>query len=386
MNRLTAYAGAALLLVGVAGGLVFVRATTGISEVFAPSAGSPAREESRPSLYTASSARAGSVAEPAPTPATSAKTSAAKRSPASSKNNFSSAASPATAPVSPAAATETPRASLADASASLRAALVNIMCYAPAGSALHSISGSGVVIDPKGVILTNAHVAQYFLLADQGVSCVIRSGSPATDEYQASLEYISPAWIQANAGILSENMPSGTGEHDYALLAITGSASSAPLPAQFPSIALALAPPASGTPVVIASYGAQFLNTAQIQSHLSPTVVYGSVKGIYTFGTSTVDVLALGGSAAAQEGSSGGGVASARGRLVGVITTSTVTGPTYDRSLNAITASYIQADYLNESGAPIEQLLAQRPADAAAQFAPRIPALEATVMSALGGP
>ena len=259
------------------------------------------------------------------------------------------------------------------------------MCYAPAGSTLHSISGSGVIIDPKGVILTNAHVAQYFLLANKGVSCVIRSGSPAVDEYQASLEYISPAWIQANAGVLSESMPFGTGEHDYALLAITGSTSSDPLPALFPFIPLASTSSASGTPVVIASYGAQFLNTAQIQSHLTPTIVYGSVKGVYTFGTSTVDVLALGGSAAAQEGSSGGGVVNATGALVGVITTSTITGPTYDRSLNAITTSYIQADFLNESGEPIAQLLAQPPADAAAQFAAHIPSLEAVVEAALGG-
>ena len=37
-----------------------------------------------------------------------------------------------------------------DASAvTLRAALVNIICYAPAGSGLRSISGSGVIVDPK---------------------------------------------------------------------------------------------------------------------------------------------------------------------------------------------------------------------------------------------
>ena len=382
MKRVTAYMGAALCLVGVTGWLIFVRATPGTSGVFASSTSSLAREALRPSspAYAESTA-----SESTSVSAPSTQTLRTKRSLSLSKSSVPATASSATAPASPAAATEVQGSPLADVSASLRAALVNIMCYAPAGSALHSISGSGVIIDPNGVILTNAHVAQYFLLADRGVSCVVRSGSPATDEYQASLEYISPAWIQANAGVLSENMPLGTGEHDYAFLAITGSASSAPLPAQFPFMALALAPPASGTPVVIASYGAQFLNAAQIQSHLSPTVVYGSVKGVYTFGTSTVDVLALGGSAAAQEGSSGGGVANAWDKLVGIITTSTVTGPTYDRSLNAITASYIQADYLNESGTTIWQLLAQPPADAAAQFAPHIPALEATIMAALGG-
>src|SRR3989344_5772331 len=209
-----------------------------------------------------------------------------------------------------------------DASAvALRAALVNIICYAPAGSSLRSISGSGVIVDSKGIILTNAHIAQHFLLADRAVSCTIRAGSPAVDSYTASLIYISPAWIQANANILTQTNPSGTGEYDFAFLAITksaprndsGQATTAPLPSSFPFIPLATAPPPISTPVVIASYGAQFLESSQIQSFLFPTVVFGSVKDVFTFATTTIDVLALGGSVAAQEGSSGGGVAGRNG-------------------------------------------------------------------------
>src|SRR3989338_8466958 len=127
-----------------------------------------------------------------------------------------------------------------DASAvALRAALVNIICYAPAGSGLRSISGSGVIVDSKGIILTNAHIAQHFLLADRAVSCTIRVGSPAVDSYTASLIYISPAWIQANANILTQTNPSGTGEYDFAFLAITKSATSVALPSSFPFISLA---------------------------------------------------------------------------------------------------------------------------------------------------
>ena len=273
-----------------------------------------------------------------------------------------------------------PAVDFAAASAQLRAALVNIMCYAPASSSLHSISGSGVIIDSKGVILTNAHVAQYFLLADQGVTCVIRNGSPAADQYEAKLEYLSPAWVAENAGVLTERMPTGTGEHDYALLAITSSATEKPLPAYFPAISLASAPPRQGSDVVIASYGAQFLNTVQIQTDLFPTVVYGSVKGVFTFATTSVDVLALGGSAAAQEGSSGGGVANGESQLVGLITTSTVTGATATRSLNAITVSYIRADYAAQTGSSLESLLAQDPASAAQAFAQQIPTLESAVL------
>ncbi len=271
-----------------------------------------------------------------------------------------------------------------DASAvTLRAALVNIICYAPAGSGLRSISGSGVIVDPKGIILTNAHIAQNFLLADRNVSCTIRAGSPAIDTYKASLIYISPAWIQANANILTQTNPSGTGEYDFAFLAITKSATSAALPSSFPFIPLATAPPPIGTPVVIASYGAQFLESNQIQSFLFPTIVFGSVKDVFTFAATTIDVLTLGGSAAAQEGSSGGGVADGNGKLVGTITTSTTNGPTDTRKLDAITASYIRAEYANETGRALDLLLTEATSTSVANFAPQIPALESILTANL---
>lgn len=271
-----------------------------------------------------------------------------------------------------------------DASAStLRAALVNIMCYVPAGSGLHSISGSGVIVDPKGIIITNAHIAQYFLLADRSVSCTIRAGSPAADSYRAKLIFISPSWINANNALLTEATPSGTGEHDFAFLAITKSATSAALPSFFQFIPLATTPPRSGMPVVIASYGAQFLDPGQVQNSLFPTVVFGSVKDVFTFATNTIDVLALGGSAAAQEGSSGGGIADAEGELTGVITTSTVSGDTSSRSLGAITSSYIRADYASETGQALDLLLAEPTATAVTDFAPQIPALESILTARL---
>lgn len=271
-----------------------------------------------------------------------------------------------------------------DASAStLRSALVNIICYAPAGSRLRSISGSGVIINEKGIILTNAHIAQNFLLADRNVSCTIRAGNPAVDKYKASLIYIPSAWVGANAKILTESNPSGTGEYDFALLAISKSVTRDELPSSFPSIPLATSPSNIGTPVVIASYGAQFLESNQIQSSLFPTVVFGSVKDVFTFANNTIDVLALGGSAAAQEGSSGGGVSDGNGELVGTITTSTTQGATDTRKLDAITASYIRSEYANETGSAIDLLLAKPTATAVADFAPKIPELESILTAQL---
>lgn len=301
--------------------------------------------------------------------------------PASVASTQPAAKSVSSAPM-PLTASET--ASLDASALTLRSALVNIICYAPAGSGLHSISGSGVFIDPKGVILTNAHIAQYFLLAARGVSCDIRTGSPAVDKYDAALAHISPKWVSANVSVLTETSPSGTGEYDFAFLAVTKSALGAPLPSSFPYIPLATSAPSQyGMPVAIASYGAQFLAANQVQSSLFPTIVFGSVKDVFTFASSTIDVLALGGSAAAQEGSSGGGVADASGALTGVITTSTTEGATDTRSLTAITASYIRAEYAKETGRALDLLLAEPTATAIADFAPRIPALEALITAHL---
>ena len=272
-----------------------------------------------------------------------------------------------------------------DASAAaVRGALVNILCYAPAGSGLRSISGSGVFVDPKGIILTNAHIGQYFLFANRGVSCTIRTGSPATDSYKAVPVYISPEWINKNASSIAQDAPTGTGEYDFAFLAIERSATKSALPPLFPSVSLALVPVQAGTPIVIASYGAQFLESSQVLSSLFPTAVFGSVKDVFTFATSTIDVLALGGSPAAQEGSSGGGVASAAdGALVGVITTSTVSGSTDTRKLSAITASYIRAEYARDTGNSLELLLTKPITQVIEDFVPKISPLEAILSANL---
>lgn len=293
---------------------------------------------------------------------------------------------PVSAPVTtpaPAPLPSSGSSSLDSVASTLRNALVNIICYAPAGGTLRSISGSGVIVDPKGIILTNAHIGQYFLLNDGDVDCTIRTGGPAVPAYKAALMYISPSWIQANPNVLTQASPSGTGEFDYAFLAITKSATATALPGDFPFIPLAESPVPTGTPIVIGSYGAQFLDSSQIQSALYPTIVFGSIKDVFTFALNSIDVLALGGSAAAQEGSSGGGVVDASGRLVGTITTSTVEGATDTRNLVAISASYIRSQYAHEMDSTLNDLLSESTSFSVADFAPQIPQLRSIVTAQL---
>ena len=84
------------------------------------------------------------------------------------------------------------------------------------GETIRLATGSGVIIDPRGIILTNAHVAQNFLFENAptfgNTDCIIRAGSPASPFYDAEILYISPSWIKENAQSFKEEDPIGTGE------------------------------------------------------------------------------------------------------------------------------------------------------------------------------
>ncbi len=255
--------------------------------------------------------------------------------------------------------------------ARLKEALVNILCSS-GDPRIRPTTGTGVLISDKGYILTNAHLAQYFLLAgdpSSGVSCVLRIGSPAHDRYRARAAFVSPSWIRENVSVLRSSNPTGTGENDFAILAIVGSVTNEPLPSAHPFIPLATQEPHTKEPVVIGSYGAQFINSIEIQTALYPTLAFANIKEVFTFASSTIDVLTIEGSVAAQKGSSGGGLARVPGALVGIITTSTVEGSTAERTLASITLPYIAREYARETGHTLATLLSRSPIEAVAEFA-----------------
>lgn len=244
----------------------------------------------------------------------------------------------------------------------VRAALVNIICTTPASGPFESISGSGIIIDPRGVILTNAHVAQFFLLKDYPtpnfVQCVVRTGSPASPKYTAELMFLPPSWIRDNAQKIDDEAPRGTGERDYALLRITGGVSSSiTLPPLFPYLLVSTAPPSVGDQVLQAGYAAGFLGGITIQNNLFASTAWTQIRDIFTFNANTVDLVALGGSVVAQSGSSGGPVVNQEAVTVGVIVTSSGTGDTSNRNLQAITTSYIVRDFEQERGKSLSQAL-----------------------------
>jgi S1-C subfamily serine protease len=241
---------------------------------------------------------------------------------------------------------------------SLKGAIVNILCVARDGS-LRSISGSGVVVDSRGIVMTAAHVAQMFLLeAYRGtdkVSCTVRTGSPAKSMYLAHLIYIPESWIEDNSTTLISSQPTGTGEHDYALLAITSSVTGSSLPGSFPAIELSSRTSRVGDTAFLGTYGSQSLSSAQIRSALYPTFATSTVKDRLTFNENTVDVLSFAGSAASQEGSSGGAAVNEDSELIGLIATSQTSGAFSDRILRAITPSYISRSFETDTGKDFAQ-------------------------------
>lgn len=241
-----------------------------------------------------------------------------------------------------------------------RAALVNILCM-PQGGMMQPISGSGVIIDPRGVILTNAHVAQYVLLSRSpqiNLSCTIRAGAPALARWSGDVLYIPPVWVEAHAREVSMARPMGTGEHDYALLLIARSLDGSPLPI-FPSLPVDTreAIGFQGDQVLVASYPAEFVGAFAAQFNLYPATSITTIGQLLTFVAKTVDLFSLGGIVEAQSGSSGGAVVNAWGHLVGLISTTSEGDTTATRDLRAITLSYINRDLAVQTQFDISTIL-----------------------------
>ncbi|XKT74666.1 MAG: serine protease [Patescibacteria group bacterium UBA2163] len=244
----------------------------------------------------------------------------------------------------------------------VRSSVVNILCTTKNGGVLHPITASGVLIDTRGIVLTNAHVAQYFLLKDypteDNIECVIRTGSPAKPAYTAELLFLPPSWVSENAYQIKTERPRGTGEYDYAFLAITGLVAADILaPAQFSHLPVALHTPPLNSDVLLAGYPAGFLGGAIIQKDLYAVSSPSTVEQLYTFGTSTVDVISTGSSILAQQGASGGAVARVDGVLTGLIVTSSSADTTGERELHALTTEYIIRNFEAEHGTPLVDYL-----------------------------
>lgn len=247
---------------------------------------------------------------------------------------------------------------------SARESLVNILCMTDTGGYFNPISGSGVIIDPRGIILTNAHVAQYFLLRDyitkDFIKCSIRMGSPSKSLYVAEPLYISEKWITNNSESIIQKNYTENGENDYAFLIITGTTNEDnKLPDYFPYTDYETDDSKTGVGdnVLIAGYPAGFLGGITIQKDLNIVTTIDQIKKFYTFTENQLDLISVGGTLLAQKGSSGGGVINNENKLIALVVTTTDSTLTEERDLRAITLSHINRALWEEIGIDIQTFL-----------------------------
>lgn len=252
----------------------------------------------------------------------------------------------------------------------VRTSLVNIFCRNNVGM---SVTGTGTVINTNGVILTNAHVGQYFALEyskPEQVSCWLRTGSPAREAYKAQLLYISNKWVFQNTGSQLLEDPAGTGERDFALLLIatstknknqSGEIVTTPTPQQTlpPALSYEVSNIKANDPVLIAGYSAGFLGASEIERNLYMSSSVTNIEGIYTFDPNKrpLDLIMMKGSISAQKGTSGGAVVGANGKLIGIVSIVTKGKTTNDRFLGAITIQHILESFYEEAGFTFDEYI-----------------------------
>ncbi len=236
--------------------------------------------------------------------------------------------------------------------------LVNILCEYKTDSYTRTTTGTGFFINKNGVILTNAHVAQFLLLEPiegkiNDVDCVIRTGNPATAKYRGELLFVSPTWIFNNAKFISTEHPRGTGEHDYALLYVAESLDGSPLPESFPAIPVHtdfLSKNLAGTKVTTGGYPAEKLLREGPRAVLLPKVAETTIDELYTFGSNYADIFSITESPVGEQGASGGPIVSPELGAIGLIVTKGDAETEGERSLRALTLSYINRTIIEETG------------------------------------
>jgi hypothetical protein len=241
--------------------------------------------------------------------------------------------------------------------------LVNILCEYSTEEYTRTTTGTGFFISDNGVILTNAHVAQFLLLeaAESGVSdaeCVVRNGDPAMLRYRAELLFISPTWILNNAKLISDETPRGTGEYDYALLYVSDTFTDEPLPESFPALPLNtnfLPKSLTGASVYTAGYPAEKLFRDGARAKLEPKIADTILEELYTFGSNYADIFAISSSQVGEQGASGGPVVHPEDGAIGLIVTKGDVTEDGEMSLRALTLSYIDRTITEETGFSLYQ-------------------------------
>lgn len=205
-------------------------------------------------------------------------------------------------------------------------------------------SASGVIVNERGLVLTNAHVVEIVRQAGAG-NCDARHGNPA-DPF-AGLETVYEA--DAAAKITDTDVP----QRDFGFLKLINPSET------FGWANLSAADAGRGADLYTLGYPSEFLQSITASSHSN--LVFSTLRaddlGDIDGDRATAEAYVFRGGLVLQQGSSGTALFAKSGDVVGIIFATTKGATTAEREGFAITISYIDRILKLETGQTLAEFI-----------------------------
>ncbi|OGF51900.1 hypothetical protein A2739_01420 [Candidatus Giovannonibacteria bacterium RIFCSPHIGHO2_01_FULL_43_100] len=232
-------------------------------------------------------------------------------------------------------------------------AVLNVFCLDRKANTY--IFGSASIIQSKGYILTNGHLAMHF--KDPNTECLLRKGSPARNFARAKVVWLPDQTPKIGVSEIPKN--------DGAILKITELSDGSPLPENFEYFDVNKNyVPKIGEKLYSLNYPSEFLGAEIALTNMNLVFTIGAVDSFLTVDDNAADAegVYLKGELSAQHGSSGGIFLDVqKGDIVGLFVGLTEGKTTTDRMQFMFMSSYINRILIEEKGMGIAEYLATNP-------------------------
>lgn len=219
-------------------------------------------------------------------------------------------------------------------------AVIQIYCSTPQ----ELFAASGVVVNERGLVLTNAHVAEIVKKAGES-NCQARHGNPAASFAKLKLIF--------EAGVALKIADTQVPQRDIAFLQLFDSKDS------FGVAEINTADAAEDETVLTLGYPSEFLQGINTESNSNLVFSTLKVDGFVDIDgdKTTAEGYIFRGGLALQQGSSGTALINRSGKIVGIIFATTKAETTQDREGVGLTVSYIDKIMRLETGLGLSQFI-----------------------------
>lgn len=240
----------------------------------------------------------------------------------------------------------------------IKSATANIFCSIPKGNQIQKITGSAVAISNNGVLLTNAHVAEYILLENSAPNtntlCYIRTGSPAKKAYKAEVIFIPKEWIYANKDNMKYGTLYGTGNNDYALIYLTKKVQESSAD-DLSFINIDNSNLSKNEDLILSGY--PVIGNILNENSLYNISDHIKIQNTWRLNMTSSDAIDTTYTTLAHHGSSGGAGSSLSGQLKAIMVATTIDSLTNRPNIRLISLGYISSDIKSKTGKSIESLI-----------------------------